>query len=74
MSPARPLRIAQRHAERIRTVDLDDRAGEAAADVSAVEEEVHERDHVWASVAAPVSPPTGGEESSTLNRAETTYA
>ena len=33
-----------------------------------------ERDHVCASVAAPASPPTGAEESSTSNRAESTYA
>src|SRR3954447_6905470 len=33
-----------------------------------------ERDHICASAAAPVRPPTGGEESSTSKRAETTYA
>jgi hypothetical protein len=37
----RPPRIAQGHCERISAVDLDHRAGKAAADVGAVEDVMH---------------------------------
>ena len=39
---ARPRAIAKRHRERIGAVDLDDRAEQAAADIGAVEAEVHD--------------------------------
>ena len=66
----RSPRIAERHGERIGAVDLDDRAEQAAADVGAVEAEAHRPATTSARPwPRPVSPPTGGEESSTSNRA-----